>query len=213
MRPVPSLPVPPWKAAAGLSGAAILIFALLSLAFAPNVTARAAVATPTPDPLADAPPAPGLDVYARFDRALEKQKSNMESLSENPLPVPVLLRKTTPVLTTYQGTSFRYLKTLTLRVTAYAPDPRCCYPFAGTTTASGRPVTTNGGHLVAADTDLIPFHCLVLVPGYAHDAPVPVLDRGSAIKGNRLDVLLPTFAQAQKWGVHTVQVKIYQPVK
>ncbi len=111
----------------------------------------------------------------------------------------------------YQGQKYRFTQTLTLRVTAYAPDRRCTFPFDGTTTASGLPVTTNGGHLVAADTSVIPMHALVIVPGYAGNAAVPVLDRGSAIKGPRLDILLPTFNQAKSWGVRTLQVKIYQP--
>lgn len=113
---------------------------------------------------------------------------------------------------TYRGQSFRYVRTLTLRVTAYAPDRRCCAPYDGKTTASGLPVSTNGGHLVAADTALIPLHYLVLVPGYANDTPVPVLDRGGAIKGHRLDVLLPSYSQAQKWGVRTLEIQVYQPV-
>jgi 3D (Asp-Asp-Asp) domain-containing protein len=122
---------------------------------------------------------------------------------------PVLLK---PAIQVYRGREFRLVKTLTLRVTAYASDPRCTYPYDGKTTASGLPVTTNGGHLVAADTDLIPMHSLVIVPGYAQGRPVPVLDRGSAIKGHRLDVLLPTFNQAKSWGVRTLHVEIYQPL-
>jgi 3D (Asp-Asp-Asp) domain-containing protein len=142
-------------------------------------------------------------------------------LPETLLPIPQL-RAAKPLLTvsasrapelqTYRGKTFRFVKTLTLRVTAYAPDPRCCYPYDGTTTASGHPVTTNGGKLVAADTDLISMFSLVLVPGYAQSKPVPVLDRGGAIKGRRLDVLLPTFSQAKSWGARTLQVKIYEPL-
>src|SRR5207244_1239031 len=82
-----------------------------------------------------------------------------------------------------------------------APDPRCCWPYAGTTTASGQPVTTNGGKLVAADTGVIPMYSLVSVPGYAGTAGVPVLDRGGAIKGNRLDVVLPTDGRGKAWRI------------
>ena len=119
----------------------------------------------------------------------------------------------TPDVKVVDGQTFRYVKTLKLRVTAYAPDPRCTYPYSGTTTASGLSVKTNGGKLVAADTSVIPMHALVLVPGYAGGATVPVLDRGGAIKGNRLDVLMPTFEQAQQWGSRNLEVKVYLPVK
>ena len=99
-----------------------------------------------------------------------------------------------------------------MRVTAYAPDPRCCAPYPGTTTASGLPVETNGGRLVAADTRIVPLHWLVAIPGYHAGRGVPVLDRGSAIKGHRLDVLMPTFEQAKEWGSRTINVKIYKPL-
>jgi 3D (Asp-Asp-Asp) domain-containing protein len=73
-------------------------------------------------------------------------------------------------------------------------------------------VKTNRGRLVAADTNLIPMHALVSVPGYSSGAPVPVLDRGGAIKGHRLDVLLPTFDKARDWGSRMLEVKVYMPV-
>jgi len=113
---------------------------------------------------------------------------------------------------TYNGQKYRFVKTLKLRVTAYAPDPRCTFPYPGTTTASGLSVKTNGGKLVAADTTLISLHSLVVVPGYAGGTAVPVLDRGGAIKGARLDVLLPTFATAKNWGSRMLEVKVYAPV-
>jgi 3D (Asp-Asp-Asp) domain-containing protein len=113
----------------------------------------------------------------------------------------------------YGGKKYQYVRTVRLQVTAYAPDPRCCWPYDGTTTASGLSVKTNGGKLVAADTKLIPMHSLVSVQGYASGAPVPVLDRGGAIKGHRLDVLLPTYDQAKQWGTRAIDVKVYQPVK
>ncbi|MGC8624114.1 MAG: 3D domain-containing protein [Phycisphaerae bacterium] len=112
----------------------------------------------------------------------------------------------------YHGRRYIYWKTFDLRVTSYAPDKKCCWPYAGTTTASGESVWTNDGHLVAADTRLIPLHCMVRVPGYDYDRPVPVLDRGGAIHGYRLDVLAPTFWSAQHWGVKFLAVRVYRPV-
>jgi 3D (Asp-Asp-Asp) domain-containing protein len=113
----------------------------------------------------------------------------------------------------FGGEKYRFVKTLRMRVTAYAPDAKCCWPYDGTTTASGLSVKTNHGRLVAADTRIVPMYALVSIPGYHDSAPVPVLDRGGAIKGNRLDVLLPTFDQAKSWGSRTLEVKIYEPVE
>ena len=66
---------------------------------------------------------------------------------------------------------------------------------------------------MAADTRVISMHSLVVVPGYAGEKAVPVLDRGDAIKGSRLDVLLPTFDQAKNWGSRMLEVKIFVPVE
>jgi 3D (Asp-Asp-Asp) domain-containing protein len=77
-------------------------------------------------------------------------------------------------------------------------------------TASGYSVWTNGMKLVAADTSVLPFGSLVSVPGYDDDSVVPVLDRGGAIKGNRLDVLYATHEQAQRWGRQTLQVTVWE---
>jgi 3D (Asp-Asp-Asp) domain-containing protein len=112
----------------------------------------------------------------------------------------------------YHGKYFVPWEHLRLVVTSYAPDRFCCWPYPGTTTASGKSVWTNDGHLVAADTNLIPFGMMVRVPGYDHDRPVPVLDRGGAIQGYRLDVLSPTLWQAQHWGRKLLMVEIYRPV-
>jgi 3D (Asp-Asp-Asp) domain-containing protein len=121
------------------------------------------------------------------------------------------IEKSRQDVTYYKGEKYVYWKTITMRVTAYAPDKECCWPFDGTTTASGLSVRTNHGRLVAADTRVIPFHSLVSIDGYHEATPVPVLDRGGAIKGKRLDVLMPTFGSAKDWGSRLVAVKVYRP--
>jgi 3D (Asp-Asp-Asp) domain-containing protein len=133
------------------------------------------------------------------------------------VPVAPAVAKATPAagseVKLFSGKPYRLAKTLRLRVTAYAADPRCTYPYDGKTTASGMPSTTNGGKLAAADTSLISMHSLVSVPGYAANTAVPVLDRGGAIKGYRLDVMMPSYEAAQKWGSRMLDVKVYAPAK
>jgi 3D (Asp-Asp-Asp) domain-containing protein len=92
-------------------------------------------------------------------------------------------------------------------VTAYCPCKKCCGPRACGITASGEPVTANGGLFVAADRS-IPFGTVVTIPGYAGGKQVPVLDRGGAIKGNRLDVFFQTHAAALSFGRQTLTVEI-----
>ncbi|HWB20343.1 MAG TPA: 3D domain-containing protein [Phycisphaerales bacterium] len=109
----------------------------------------------------------------------------------------------------FDGRVIRPVKTLHMVVTAYSPDEKSCGEFADGITASGYTVWTNGMEMVAADTDVLPFGSLVSVPGYANERVVPVLDRGGAIKGNRLDVLYPTNAIAELWGVREVEVTVW----
>jgi len=96
-----------------------------------------------------------------------------------------------------------------MRVTAYCPCAICCGSQADGITAGGEPVTANGGRFVAAPKD-IAFGAMVQVPGYADGRPVPVLDRGGAIKGDRLDVFFRTHAEALAWGVRWLDVTILE---
>lgn len=89
------------------------------------------------------------------------------------------------------------------RVTAYCPCRICCGPKARGVTASGRPARG----LVVAAPPKIPFGVLAYVPGYGM---AKVADRGGAIQGNRLDVLLPTHAEARAWGVRYLAVHFDQ---
>ena len=100
-------------------------------------------------------------------------------------------------------------KVTLMEVTAYCPCKKCCGPRAQGLTASGRPVSFNGGRFVAADRSLS-FNTKLLIPGYADGQAVPVLDRGGAIKGNKLDVYFPTHEQAKEWGRRWVQVTVLE---
>ena len=93
------------------------------------------------------------------------------------------------------------------RITAYCPCEKCCGRFSDGITASGSPAK---GKLIAAPKS-IPFHTWIDIPGYGY---AEVLDRGSAIKGNRLDVFFddtPTktgHQRALEWGIQYLEVKI-----
>ncbi len=95
-----------------------------------------------------------------------------------------------------------------MEVTAYCPCPRCCGSNAHGMTASGKTVQFNGGHFVAADTDRLPFGTHVVVPGYDDGQSVEVIDRGAAIKGNRLDVFFESHEAARAWGRQWVWVEV-----
>jgi 3D (Asp-Asp-Asp) domain-containing protein len=87
-------------------------------------------------------------------------------------------------------------------VTAFCPCSRCCGKWADGVTASGH-VIQPGDKFCAADPS-IPFGTMLDIPGYGI---VPVLDRGGAIKGNKLDVYFDTHARALRWGRSRLIVK------
>ena len=99
----------------------------------------------------------------------------------------------------------------TVRVTAYCPCSKCCGKWADGRTATNKPVTYNKGKFIAMDKS-IPFGTLVFIPSYS-PKPVPVEDRGGAIKGDKIDVFFPTHQEALNWGVKIIEVTIYRKGK
>ncbi|MEM9066657.1 MAG: 3D domain-containing protein [Planctomycetota bacterium] len=110
----------------------------------------------------------------------------------------------------FNGKMVRPAKTIMMKVTAYSPDHRSCGIHADGQTATLHSVFTNDMKLVAADTRVLPFGSMITVPGYDSDRIVPVLDRGGAIKGNRLDLLFPTHKAALQWGVKTIPITVWE---
>jgi len=72
------------------------------------------------------------------------------------------------------------------------------------TTASGLPV---GIGVIAVDPTVIPLGTRVFVPGYG---PAVAADVGSAIKGNIIDLWMPSTAAARAWGRRTVTITVYR---
>jgi len=135
------------------------------------------------------------------------------------LPEPVtLLRPALPPnavedlsVRVFDGRIVRPVKTMWMVVTAYSPDERSCAGTADNITASNHHVLTNAHRLVAADSRVLPLGSMISIPGYDRGQIVPVLDRGGAIKGSRLDVLFPTHEQALVWGVRRVKITVWAP--
>jgi 3D (Asp-Asp-Asp) domain-containing protein len=70
-------------------------------------------------------------------------------------------------------------------------------------TASGLPV---GVGVIAVDPTVIPLGTRVFIPGYG---PAVAADVGTAIKGNIIDLWMPSTAQALAWGRRAVTITIY----
>jgi 3D (Asp-Asp-Asp) domain-containing protein len=99
-------------------------------------------------------------------------------------------------------------QTVQMRVTAYCPCPKCCGRYSDGETACGHKIRP-GDAFVAADRKY-PFGAEMVIAGYQNGQPVKVLDRGGAIRGNRLDVFFHTHEEALEWGVKHLDVKIHR---
>ena len=98
-----------------------------------------------------------------------------------------------------------HTQTFIANVSAYCPCELCCGVYADGVTASGH-VIQPGDKFVAAPKH-IPFGTVLIIPGYGE---VEVLDRGGAIKGNKLDIFFATHKEALQWGRQQIAVKVVQ---
>ncbi|PLS02719.1 3D domain-containing protein [Neobacillus cucumis] len=93
-------------------------------------------------------------------------------------------------------------KEITVKATAYTAS---CEGCSGTT-ATGVDLKANpDAKVIAVDPKVIPLGSKVYVEGYG---VATAADTGGAIKGNRIDVFIPTEHEALKWGKKHITVKI-----
>jgi 3D (Asp-Asp-Asp) domain-containing protein len=97
-------------------------------------------------------------------------------------------------------------RAIRMRVTGYCPCAKCCGKYSDGKTASGHAIR-DGDVFVAADKTYA-FGTEMIVPGYNDSEPVQVLDRGGAIRGDRLDVFFNSHKEAMQWGVRYLWVKV-----
>jgi len=97
-------------------------------------------------------------------------------------------------------------QTVRMRVTAYCPCPKCCGKYSDGETACGHKIRP--GDTFAAADKRYSFGTEMIIAGYQNGQPVKVLDRGGAIRGNRLDVFFHTHEEALEWGVKYLDVKV-----
>jgi len=76
------------------------------------------------------------------------------------------------------------------------------YTWTGQRTASG---TWPAVGTVAVDPQVIPLGTKLYIEGYG---PAVALDTGGAVKGNVIDVYLPTEAECWQWGRRQVEVRV-----
>jgi 3D (Asp-Asp-Asp) domain-containing protein len=97
-------------------------------------------------------------------------------------------------------------KKMTVHATAYTPSPKENGNYK--TTKTGHKLTSVVGKCVAVDPKFIPLNSKVYVPGVGM---CTALDTGGAIKGRRIDVLLPSRTIANRFGRRDLTVTVYPP--
>lgn len=114
---------------------------------------------------------------------------------------------------------------LKMEVTGYCECGKCCgwkrswwrlgKPVVSSGPNKGSPkdvgITASGTEAkrgtVAADTSIFPMGTILYVPGYGWGR---VEDKGSAIRGNRLDLYFDSHRKALNWGRQQVEVKVWR---
>jgi 3D (Asp-Asp-Asp) domain-containing protein len=127
------------------------------------------------------------------------QLTKREVIKEN----AIIPARETVVLRGTRGEPSRggdYRKPIRMHATGYDPGPRSCGRYASGFTATG--VKAKKG-VAAVDDRVIPMGTRLYVPGYGFAVAA---DRGSAIKGHRIDLCFDTYAEAMEWGRRKVQV-------
>ncbi len=97
-------------------------------------------------------------------------------------------------------------RTVRMRVTGYCPCEKCCGDSADGITANGHRIQP-GDTFVAADRRYS-FGTEMVIPGYSNSQVVKVLDRGGAIRGDKLDAFFHTHQAALEWGVKYLDVQV-----
>ncbi|CAM3927548.1 3D domain-containing protein [Mesobacillus zeae] len=101
-----------------------------------------------------------------------------------------------------QNKSSNVARTLTVSASAFTANCRGCSGI----TATGFNLKKNpNAKVISVDPRVIKLGTKVYVPGYGYAVAA---DKGSAIKGNRIDVFMSSHKAAINWGRKTVKIQI-----
>lgn len=143
------------------------------------------------------------------DKIVEKDVMSIQTVKE---PITQVIQKGTKKkpekkkkVNTGKG-EFSYSKVLNMKSSAYTAGYESTGKVPG---QKGYGVTASGlkaqKGIVAVDTNVIPFGTKLYVEGYGY---AMAGDKGSAIKGNKIDVFFDKYNDAINWGVRNVKVYV-----
>jgi len=135
------------------------------------------------------------EAEAEIERLADVIETLEIELSEARAPVKV---KESANISTYEATAY------TARCEGCSGITKTGYDVRDT-------IYYEGKRIIAVDPDLIPLHSTVRITTLGGESFEAVaLDIGSAIKGNRIDILYATKDEARKFGRQTLEVEILQ---
>jgi 3D (Asp-Asp-Asp) domain-containing protein len=113
---------------------------------------------------------------------------------------------------TANGGSEKKTYRIWVTATAYCPCSICCGKGSPGITKTGRSAWKPG---VAVDPKVIPLGSHLDIPGYNrgpnnNGSWILCDDIGGAIKGNHIDVRFKTHAEAKKWGVKKIKIRVHK---
>jgi 3D (Asp-Asp-Asp) domain-containing protein len=118
----------------------------------------------------------------------QNKQINQETIQQNQTLEPTLINLKYTNFTPFEGKSFR--------ATAYCLKGR---------TASGGSVRRG---IVAADRRVLPLGTRIQISAGAYSGTYTVADTGGAVKGNKLDIWVPSCAEANRFGRKNVGVSV-----
>jgi 3D (Asp-Asp-Asp) domain-containing protein len=182
-----------------------LLVAILSLAFllsSTNITTEAAASTYT---VKSGDTLYGIAKKHKLTITQLKSMNNLKSDIIKPkqvLKVAVVKVATKPAVKA--ATTKPVSKVLNMTATAYTASCKNCSGI----TATGLNLKKNPNlKVISVDPKVIPLGTKVYVEGYGYAIAA---DKGSAVKGNKIDVFIPNQQRALNWGKKTVKVTIYK---
>lgn len=140
-----------------------------------------------------------LAVYTDMPAGMKAEKTSAKKEAATPVATPVSAQaeKTTTAAKPAAATN-----QITVEATAYTAN---CTGCSGITKTGVNLKTNPDAKVIAVDPSVIPLGSKVYVEGYGY---ATAEDTGGAIKGNRIDVFIPTQEGALEWGRKQVNVTI-----
>lgn len=139
---------------------------------------------------------------ASTNTAQPAQPAQTEKAKQPKQTTQTTTKKATAVQKTSTTTKESTGKTITVSATAYTAN---CNGCSGTTATGVNLKANPDAKVIAVDPSVIPLGSKVYVEGYGY---ATAADTGGAIKGNKIDVFVPSHDQAMQWGRKTVEVQV-----